>query len=68
VTTTAPVVFEIDLAALLEVGMPAYREVSRQPAVIRDLALVVPQAQAFQPLIVPNPDRDEFKRGYLAMG
>ena len=37
------VVFEIDLAALLETPMPAYTEVSRFPAVVRDIALVVPQ-------------------------
>jgi phenylalanyl-tRNA synthetase beta chain len=37
------VVFEIDLAPLLETPMPAYVEVSRFPAVVRDIALVVPQ-------------------------
>jgi len=35
--------FEIDLAALLETPLPAYAEVSRFPAVVRDIALVVPQ-------------------------
>ncbi len=40
---TAPVVFEIELDALLETRTPAYREVSRFPAVTRDLALVVEQ-------------------------
>ncbi|HQX06794.1 MAG TPA: phenylalanine--tRNA ligase subunit beta, partial [Zoogloea sp.] len=39
----APVVFEIELEALLETVTPAYREVSRFPAVTRDLALVVDQ-------------------------
>lgn len=37
------VVFEIDLAALLETPLPSYNEVSRFPAVVRDIALVVPQ-------------------------
>lgn len=36
------VVFEIDLALLLETPMPAYAEVSRFPAVVRDIALVLP--------------------------
>ena len=39
----AAIVFEIDLAALLETPLPAYVEVSRFPAVVRDMALVVPQ-------------------------
>jgi len=38
----AVALFEIDLAALLETPLPAYVEVSRFPAVVRDLALVVP--------------------------
>lgn len=37
----APVVFELDLAALLASKLPAYAEISRMPAVVRDLALVV---------------------------
>jgi len=37
------VVFEIDLAPLLGTPLPAYAEVSRFPAVVRDIALVVPQ-------------------------
>ncbi|MDX9994914.1 MAG: phenylalanine--tRNA ligase subunit beta [Rhodocyclaceae bacterium] len=36
------VVFEIDLAPLLATPMPAYAEVSRFPAVVRDIALVLP--------------------------
>ena len=36
-------VFEIELAALLETPLPSYNEVSRFPAVVRDIALVVPQ-------------------------
>ncbi|MEE4110747.1 MAG: phenylalanine--tRNA ligase subunit beta, partial [Halieaceae bacterium] len=37
------VVAEIDLAALMEGGLPAFRPVSRFPALRRDLALVVDQ-------------------------
>jgi phenylalanyl-tRNA synthetase beta chain len=39
----APVVFELDLDALLRRGLPRYAEVSRFPPVVRDLALVVTQ-------------------------
>lgn len=39
----APVVFEVELDAALAAVLPAYREISRQPAVTRDLALVVGQ-------------------------
>ncbi|AVR88157.1 phenylalanine--tRNA ligase subunit beta [Thauera aromatica] len=38
---SAPVVFEVALDAALAARVPAYAEVSRMPAVIRDLALVV---------------------------
>jgi phenylalanyl-tRNA synthetase beta chain len=38
---SAPVVFEVELDAALQSRMPAYREISRMPAVFRDLALVV---------------------------
>ena len=48
---TAPVVFELDLAAVLETPFPRYEEVSRFPAVVRDLALVVPQSQSLAPLL-----------------
>jgi len=37
----APIVFEIEMAALLRGDLPQYREISRQPAVLRDLALIV---------------------------
>lgn len=37
----APVVFELDLDAVLQQPLPGYREASRFPAVVRDLALVV---------------------------
>jgi phenylalanyl-tRNA synthetase beta chain len=46
----APIVCEVELDALLVTPMPAYREVSRYPAVIRDIALVVPLDQALAPL------------------
>jgi phenylalanyl-tRNA synthetase beta chain len=48
---TAPVLFEIELPAMLATPFPAYVEVSRFPAVVRDLALVVPQSQALAPLL-----------------
>ena len=41
---SAPVVFEVDLAAVLAADLPAYREISRLPAVSRDVAFVVPQS------------------------
>ena len=37
----APVVFELDLAAVLERSLPGFRSPSRFPPVIRDLALLV---------------------------
>lgn len=37
----SPVLFEVDLDAALEVGLPDYVEPSRFPAVVRDIALVV---------------------------
>jgi len=48
---TAPVVFELDIDAVLEQPLPAYQEVSRFPAVVRDLALVVNQEQPARPLL-----------------
>ncbi|MFN4148447.1 MAG: phenylalanine--tRNA ligase subunit beta [Rhodocyclaceae bacterium] len=39
-----PVVCEMELAVLLESPLPAYAEVSRFPAVVRDIALVVPES------------------------
>jgi phenylalanyl-tRNA synthetase beta chain len=47
---TAPVVCELELDALLDVALPAYGEVSRLPTVVRDLALVVPDAVGAQAL------------------
>jgi phenylalanyl-tRNA synthetase beta chain len=47
----APVLFEIEAAALQARTVPSYREISKFPAVTRDLALVVPQAVPAQELI-----------------
>jgi phenylalanyl-tRNA synthetase beta chain len=41
----APVVFEIELEAVLEARLPAYVPISRMPAVVRDLALVMASGQ-----------------------
>ncbi|MCF8177353.1 MAG: phenylalanine--tRNA ligase subunit beta [Sulfuritalea sp.] len=48
---TAPVVFELELEDLMMTSVPGYTEVSRFPAVIRDLALVVPKSQTLAPLL-----------------
>ena len=40
----APVVFELRMDALLDARLPAYKAISRQPAVVRDLALTIDQA------------------------
>jgi phenylalanyl-tRNA synthetase beta chain len=42
--SSAPIVFELDLAPMLAVSVPAYRELSRFPVVVRDLAFVVSQS------------------------
>ncbi|MBE0613751.1 MAG: phenylalanine--tRNA ligase subunit beta [Burkholderiales bacterium] len=47
----APVLFELDLDALLAAPMPAFREVSKFPPVIRDLALVVDESVPAQALL-----------------
>ncbi|MFJ1253198.1 phenylalanine--tRNA ligase subunit beta [Cupriavidus sp. CuC1] len=47
----APVVFELDLQALREVGLPGYTEISKFPAAVRDLALVVKQSVRVQDLL-----------------
>ncbi len=46
----APVLFEIDFAAVTAVRVPTYAEVSKFPPVIRDLAIVVDQNLALQTL------------------
>jgi len=48
---TAPVMFELDLPPLLRTPFPEYVEVSKYPAVVRDLALVLPETQALEPLL-----------------
>ncbi|WP_197325529.1 phenylalanine--tRNA ligase subunit beta [Ralstonia solanacearum] len=58
---SAPVVWELDLDAITAVGLPAYREVPRVPAVTRDIALVVRQDVAVQDLV------DAFGRAALGM-
>jgi len=45
-----PVLFELDLDALTVIPLPRYAEVSRQPPVIRDIAIVVDQALELQQL------------------
>jgi len=47
---SAPVLFELDVAALDNVALPAPRELSRQPVVVRDLALWVPETLPVQAL------------------
>ena len=47
----APVVFEIDSAAVTAAAVPAYAEVSKFPPVIRDLAIVVDQNLDLQTLL-----------------
>ena len=47
----APVVFEVDAAALQQRDVPQYREISRFQPVTRDLALVVPQSLPVQDLL-----------------
>ena len=51
VVPQAPVLFELDLDALLAVPMPAYQEVSKFPPVMRDLALVVDESVPVQALL-----------------
>lgn len=47
----APVVFEIDVAAASEGALPELAELSRQPVVIRDLAVWVDAGVAYQDLL-----------------
>ena len=48
---SAPLIFELELDVLLATPFAQYAEVSRFPAVVRDLALVVPQSQTLAPLL-----------------
>ena len=47
----APVVFELELEPLVSVGLPRYQEVSRFPAVVRDLAVVVDETAPARALL-----------------
>ena len=47
----APVLFELDLDPILELGLPVPEELSKFPAVQRDLALVVKQSVPAQSLL-----------------
>jgi phenylalanyl-tRNA synthetase beta chain len=47
----APVLFELDLDALTVANLPHYTEVSRQPTVVRDMAIVVDHALELKPLV-----------------
>ncbi len=48
---SAPIVFELDLDILKTARLPQYSEISRQPSVIRDLAVVVDQELELQTLL-----------------
>jgi phenylalanyl-tRNA synthetase beta chain len=47
----APVVFEVDASALLGRDLPVHKEISKFPAVVRDLAVVVKQSVPMQDLV-----------------
>jgi phenylalanyl-tRNA synthetase beta chain len=47
----APVVFEVDAAALERRDIPSYQEISKFPAVTRDIAVVVKQSVPMQTLM-----------------
>lgn len=47
----APILFELDFDAVKAAHVPAYAEVSKFPAVVRDLAIVVDQNLALQTLL-----------------
>jgi phenylalanyl-tRNA synthetase beta chain len=47
----APVMFEVDAVALQQRDIPVYQEISKFPAVVRDLALVVKQEAPAQALM-----------------
>lgn len=47
----APVMFEVDAQALQARVIPAYREIAKFPAVMRDLALLVNQSDTVQSLL-----------------
>ncbi|MDR1311197.1 MAG: phenylalanine--tRNA ligase subunit beta [Burkholderiaceae bacterium] len=47
----APLVFELDISALERVRVPVYRDIPRFPAVIRDMAVIVPESVTVQELL-----------------
>ena len=47
----APVIFELDLDVLKQAALPKFSEVSKQPPVLRDLAVVVDQKLEFQQIL-----------------
>ncbi|MBU6491586.1 MAG: phenylalanine--tRNA ligase subunit beta [Burkholderiales bacterium] len=47
----APVLFEIEAEALFRRAIPAYEDISKFPPVVRDVAIVVSQAQPAQALL-----------------
>ena len=49
--TTAPVVFEIAIAPLMDHDLVSYKDISKQPVVKRDLALWVPSAINYQQVV-----------------
>jgi phenylalanyl-tRNA synthetase beta chain len=55
----SPVLFELDLEAVLDSPVPAFSPVSRQQAVLRDLALVVRDGVSHDDLMARLSDDDE---------
>src|SRR5690606_12635960 len=49
--THAPVLFEVDVDSIADIGLPEPREISRQPVVQRDLALWVANSVSYQSLL-----------------
>lgn len=47
----APIVFEVEVAALQSLNLPQYREISKYQQAVRDLAVVVSEAVSAQDLI-----------------
>jgi phenylalanyl-tRNA synthetase beta chain len=59
--SSAPILFEISWDAIREIGFPSPNELSKFPAVQRDIALVVDQAMPAQDLIdVMQAQQDTF--------